>query len=110
LKYFRLENTGRRGWFVGSFAEAATQTDLAEVCYVTEPAGQPPIHYHTKCVETVLIVKGQVIIQGKKYSDGDIVVFEPGEVNDSLYLTETIMVGVKTPAGGNDKVYINKDK
>jgi hypothetical protein len=106
LKHIRLENAGRRGWFVGSFPEAATQTDLAEVCYVVEPAGQPAPHYHTKCVETVLIVKGTVIIQGKEYKDGDIVIFEPGEVNDSYYVTETIMVGVKTPAGGNDKVYV----
>lgn len=107
MKHTRLENTGERGWFVGSFPEAATFTSLAEVCYKVEPAGQPPAHYHTKCVETVLIVKGKLILQGKEYSDGDIIVLEPGEVNDSLYLTQTIMVGVKTPAGGNDKVNVN---
>ena len=106
MKHVRFENTGTRGWFVGSFPEAAFQTNEAEVCYCTEPAGSGIKHYHTVCTETVFIISGTVSCQGKEYSDGDILVFEPGDVNDCVYLTETVMIGVKTPAGGSDKILL----
>ena len=106
MKHVRLENTGKRGWFVGDFKEAAFKTDLAEVCYCVEPAGTGIAHYHTKCTETVLIVSGKVSCQGIEYSNGDILIFSPGDINDCVYLTETVMIGIKTPAGGNDKVLV----
>lgn len=106
MKHIRFEKTGRRGWFVGDFPEAAFQTNLAEVCYCKESSGKSAAHYHTVCTETVYIISGKVLCQGKEYSDGDILVFSPGEINDCEYLTETIMIGVKTPAGKNDKVIV----
>ncbi len=106
MKSVRFENTGRRGWFVGQFPEAAHYSELAEVCYCIEQPGQGPRHYHSRCTETVLIVRGQVCCQGQIYTDGDILVFEPGDINDCEYLTETVMVGVKTPAGADDKVLV----
>jgi quercetin dioxygenase-like cupin family protein len=106
MKHVRFENTGRRGWFVGGFPEAAFQTDLAEVCYCTEPAGTGISHYHTVCTETVFIVSGRVTCQGKEYTSGDILVFEPGDINDCVYEEETVMIGVKTPAGKDDKVLV----
>jgi hypothetical protein len=33
-------------------------------------------------------------------------VLEPGEVNDSDYLEPSVIIGVKTPAGADDKVYV----
>lgn len=106
MKHVRFENTGRRGWFVGGFPEAAHQTDHAEVCYCVEKPGTGIKHYHTVCTETVLIVSGKVTCQGKEYTDGDILVFEPGDINDCIYVEETVMIGVKTPAGKDDKVLV----
>ena len=106
LKHFKLENTGARGWFIGSFPEAAVQTDLAEVCYTPEPVGPIKAHYHTRCTETLLIISGSCIIHGNKYIAGDIIVLEPGEINDSNYLEPSFVIGIKTPAGGDDKVYV----
>jgi quercetin dioxygenase-like cupin family protein len=104
MKHVRFENTGKRGWFVGDFPEAAFQTKDAEVCYCIEQPGDGVKHYHTVCTETVFIISGKLICQGKEYSDGDILVFAPGDINDAVYLTETVMIGVKTPAGKDDKV------
>lgn len=109
MKITRIEHTGDRGWFVGCFPKAAFQTDLAEVCYRIEPAGPIGAHYHTKCVETMLIIKGQAQCQGVVFSDGDIFVLEPGEVNDLVYLTDCEVITVKTPAGGNDKVSVPRN-
>ena len=106
MKHVRFENTGRRGWFVGDFAEAAYQTDLAEVCYCVEKPGKGLTHYHTKCTEIVFIISGKIICQSKEYSDGDVLIFQPGDVNDCEYITETVMIGVKTPAGKDDKVLL----
>lgn len=107
MKITRIENTGRDGWFVGAFPEAVVYTDLAEVCYTIERPGKLRKHYHTRCTETVLIISGSCIINNQKCGPGDIVVLEPGEINDSTYLEESAVIGVKTPAGGDDKVYID---
>ena len=106
MKITKIEDSGDRGWFVGCFPKAAFQTDLAEVCYKVEPIGKVKAHYHTKCTETMMIVSGLAICRGQKLSDGDIIVLDPGEVNDIEYLEETQVISVKTPAGGDDKVLI----
>lgn len=108
MKVTSIEHSGDRGWFVGCFPKAAFRTDLAEVCYKIEPPGPVDAHYHTKCVETMLIIKGKAKCQGIEFSDGDIFVLEPGEVNDTIYLTECEVISVKTPAGGNDKVLVER--
>lgn len=54
----------------------------------------------------MLIVTGKIKVHNKIFTDGDIVVLDPGEVNDSEYLEETKIIGVKTPSGGNDKVLL----
>ena len=106
MKITRIENSGQRGWFIGCFPEAALHTDLVEVCYRIEPPGPIEAHYHSKCTETIFIVKGQAKCQDKFFRNGDIFILEPGEVNDTVYLTECEVISVKTPAGGNDKVLV----
>lgn len=107
MKVSRLEKSGDRGWFVGCYDGAAYKTDLAEVCYKKEPPGPVPAHIHTKCTETLLIIKGKAKCHGQTFSDGDIFILEPGELNDIEYLEETEVVCVKTPAGGDDKIMID---
>lgn len=106
MKSVRLENTGKRGWFVGGFPEAAFETDDVEVCYCIEEAGSGIKHYHTKCTEIILIISGKAMCQGNIYVDGDILIFEPGDINDMVYIDKTIMIGLKVPAGKDDKVLV----
>jgi len=106
MKHARLENTGKRGWFVGGFPEAAYYSDNVEVCYCTENSGAGIKHYHTVCTEIILIISGKATCQGIEYTDGDILTFEPGEINDLQYLESTTMIGVKIPAGKTDKVLV----
>ena len=55
----------------------------------------------------LLVTKGKGIINGKKIKKGDIVVINQGEINDLIAKTKKFTaVGVKIPAGGNDKVRI----
>ena len=77
------------------------------MCYQTTKKGYTDPHYHTKCTEILLVTKGKAIINGKKIKKGDIVVINQGEINDLLVITKKFTaVGVKLPAGGNDKVRI----
>lgn len=105
MKHKRIQS---HGWFVGNFKGAAVESEQVEVCYKTEPAGPIKPHYHTKCSETILLVKGQLKLQGKLYEPGSIMILEAGEVNDTDYLTDCEVICVKIPAGGNDKVYVNE--
>lgn len=109
MKITRLEKSGDRGWFVGCFPGAAHFSNLAEVCYKKEPAGPITAHIHTKCTETLLIIKGKAKCQDQIFTDGDIFILEPGELNDIEYLEETEVVCVKTPAGGDDKVLVDRN-
>jgi len=109
MKITRLEASGDRGWFVGCFPEAAHKSHMAEVCYKIEPAGPIGAHIHLKCTETLLIIRGKAKCQGKIFTNGDIFILEPGELNDTEYLEETEVVCVKTPAGGNDKVLVERN-
>jgi hypothetical protein len=106
MKHRRHESTGRRGWFVGDFPEAAFKTDLCEVTYLEEEIHHHPPHRHTKCHEILLIVEGSVKCNDQIYYDGDILIFEPMELVDVEYLEKTKVVAVKTPAGGNDKILV----
>lgn len=106
MQHYRLSETGARGWFIGAFPEAIVETDMFEVCYTVEHKGAANPHYHTRCKEIVLIISGSAEYQGKIYRDGDILVFESGDINSMQYLETTAMVGVKVPAGGSDKVLI----
>ena len=109
MKVTNIQSTGDRGWFVGCFEKAAHKTDLAEVCYKIEPPGPIEAHYHTKCTELIFIVKGQASCQNQKFENGDIFILAPGEINDTIYLTECVVISVKTPAGGQDKVLVDRN-
>lgn len=109
MKKVNIKDTGKHGWFVGCFPEAAYQTDQAEVCYVTEPPGEIKAHYHTKCTEIILIINGKAKLHNQIFQNGDIFVLKPGEINDTEYLVPTTIISIKTPAGGHDKVLVDRN-
>lgn len=102
----RVEKLANHGWFVGSFDKAVYRSDLTEVCYRKEPVGPHAAHYHTRCTEILLIVGGKAQVNDRILTAGEIIIYEPGEINNIVYLEETTIVCVKTPAGGNDKVLV----
>jgi mannose-6-phosphate isomerase-like protein (cupin superfamily) len=106
MKFYRIENVGQRGWFIGDYPEAVVSSKEFEICYTSIEEGYIQSHYHTKCREIVLITSGIAIINGREIREGDIVVIEKGEVNDIYAKTKITVVGVKVPAGGQDKVLL----
>jgi len=102
-----LDKAGDNGWYIGDFESALFKSKNIEVCYQTTEKGYTDPHYHTKCTEILLVTRGKAILNEQKIKKGDIVIIDKGEVNDLLVITKKFtVVGVKIPAGGNDKVRV----
>lgn len=103
MKNYRL-NDMTRGWFVGDFSPTSFKTSSCEVGLKNYRAGDyEDSHYHNIATELTLIVSGEVMMNGLRYSTGDIIVIEPGERTDFEAITDTINVVVKVPGVFNDK-------
>jgi len=106
MKFYKQSEVGERGWFIGNYPEALIKTDQFEICYDEVERNICEPHYHTRCIEILLITEGIVVVGGKTCKKGDIVVFEKGDINDIVGITDYKTVCVKIPAGGSDKVRI----
>lgn len=103
MKLYRL-NDMTKGWFVGAFEPAALRSDAAEVAVKTYEAGaKESRHLHKVATEVTLILSGEVTMNGRDYSDGDIVLIEPGEATDFHARTAVTTVVVKLPSVAGDK-------
>ena len=93
-----------RGWFVGDFAPTAFATDACEVAVKQYSTGENhPAHYHKIATEITLVLSGEIMMMGKEWSAGDIIVLSPGEVTDFAAVTDATTVVVKVPSSRNDK-------
>jgi len=94
------------GWFVGNFEPTAYKTDQFEVSYKLHPKGQRwDVHYHTDVTEINYVIRGEMTIQGKLLSSGDIFILKPYEIADPEFLIDTEIICVKTPSL-NDKISV----
>lgn len=95
------------GWFIGNFEPAVLKTDQFEVAYHKHKKGeQHDIHYHKKATEYNLLIRGKMIMNDKEFSEGDIVIMEPYDVAEAVFLTDVEIVVVKVPSVKNDKYVI----
>lgn len=98
-----------KGWFVGNFEPTLYRTCDVEVAVKTYRAGDAEeAHYHKIATELTVIISGRVRMNGVEYSEGDIIVMEPGETTDFAAMTDAVNVVVKLPGANNDK-YIAED-
>ena len=92
------------GWFVGNFEPTLYKTNDTEVAVKEYKAGDyGEKHYHKIATELTVIVRGIVKMNDIEYTEGSIIVMEPGEKTDFLAVTDTITVVVKVPGVNNDK-------
>jgi hypothetical protein len=93
-----------KGWFVGNFSPTAFSTDACEVAVKKYVAGdKESAHFHKIATEVTLVLSGKVRMSGREWSEGDIIVLNPGEITDFEALTDAINVVVKVPGAANDK-------
>lgn len=93
-----------KGWFVGAFSPTAHHSEACEVAVKRYKAGdKEDAHFHKIATETTLILSGTVIMCGREWHAGDIIVIEPGDVTSFEAVTDAVNVVVKTPGALNDK-------
>ena len=108
MKLHRLEDM-IGGWFVGNFSPTAFTTRDVEVSYKKHIKGEIwDTHYHKKVTEVNLLVRGEMILQGKKLISGDIFTLHPYEIADPEFLEDCEIVCVKLPGITNDKISVKE--
>ena len=91
---------------MGNFAPTLYRTNDVEVAVQTYAAGDfEQWHYHKIATEITVITAGEVVMNGRRYTAGDIVVLEPGEGTDFRAVTDVVAVAVKLPGASNDKYF-----
>jgi quercetin dioxygenase-like cupin family protein len=95
-----------KGWFVGNFEPSLLKSNF-EVGLHTHTKGEfHQDHFHKLGTEINLIVEGQLMLNGKIFGPGDIVVLEPYDISQSEYLTDVKLVVVKSISDPTDKYEI----
>ena len=93
-----------KGWFVGNFDPTLYRTNDCEVAVKSYKKGDyENKHYHKIATEITVIVKGSVRMFDQEFSEGDIIVVDPGDATDFEALEDSMNVVVKLPGANNDK-------
>ena len=93
-----------KGWFIGNFSPSLFNTNDVEVAVKKYKQGDyEHAHYHKIATEFTVIISGSVEMNGKTYSENDIVKITPNAVTDFRAVTDAITVVVKMPGANNDK-------
>jgi hypothetical protein len=95
------------GWFIGNFEPSAFRNENFEVCYKIHKEGESwEKHYHKLATEINFLIEGEMVIQGKKLTSGDVFTIYPYEIADPEFLTDCKLIIVKTPSNTSDKYII----
>jgi hypothetical protein len=103
MKHARLSDMVK-GWFVGGFMPTAFSTNACEVAVKRYKQGDSEVeHIHRVATEITLVLSGQIRMAGYNWSEGDIIVLDPGESSSFEAITDSVNVVVKVPCALNDK-------
>ena len=110
MKFFNLDSM-KRGWFVGNFEPSVYKTEEFEVAVKRYEKGEhEKSHYHKIAYEITLVIEGMILMNNKKFDQGDIIILDPGESCEFKCLTEKATTVVVKTASIIDDKYINIDK
>jgi hypothetical protein len=102
----RIDKLARmtRGWLIGNFDPAVMRTGDFEFGIKSYCAGDAEAwHYHKIATEITAIVSGEVCMNGRILTAGDIVTLAPGEGCDFTCRRDAVTAVIKSPGAPNDK-------
>jgi len=103
MKVYQLSDM-KGGWFAGDFNPTIVPSKNFEVAVKHYTAGaKEPRHHHKIAQEVTVISAGTVRMNGVIYTEGDIIVLEPGDSTDFEAVTAATTVVLKTPSVTGDK-------
>ena len=103
MKNYRIEDF-TKGWILGDFEPVIVKSkDFEMGMKFFGPGDTEPAHFQVIATEITLVASGEVTINGSKFSSGDVIVIEPGEVANFRSETESKLFCIKFPSLPNDK-------
>lgn len=97
-------NNMLKGWFIGNFEPSLYKTNDVEVAVKKYSKGmREDAHFHKIATEYTVLITGKVKMFDQEFTEGDIVVVEPGDKTAFECLEDTTTVVVKIPGANNDK-------
>ena len=104
MKVYNLKDMFK-GWFIGNFDPSVLKTNDVEVGVQQYEEGEEEDgHVHKIASEITLVLEGRLLLNGKEYKEGDILIIEPNEPMTSFKtLTKVRTVVVKFPGANEDK-------
>lgn len=104
MKKYRIEEF-TKGWVLGDFEPTIYKTNQIEVGMKNFlPNETEPSHFQNIATEITIVVSGTIEINGFIYTDGDIILIEPGEVANFKSISSSKLVCIKYPSIPADKV------
>lgn len=98
-----------KGWLVGNFEPTLYKTNDCEVAIKSYHKGDvEAAHYHKIATEITAIVNGKVRMFDTIFTEGDIVIVEPGDITAFEALEDSVNVVVKLPGVNNDKYEVEE--
>ncbi|SFS83253.1 hypothetical protein SAMN02910357_02101 [Succinivibrio dextrinosolvens] len=98
-----------KGWFIGNFDPSLCKTKDCEVAVKYYKKGDfEQSHFHKIATEYTVVLKGRVRMFDQEFSEGAIIIVEPGESTAFESLDDSINVVVKIPSVKNDKYVVGE--
>lgn len=105
MKMYQL-SAFTKGWFVGDFSPSILRTRDVEVAIKRYKRGDTEnAHRHKVADELTAVVSGRFRLNGREFSEGDIIWIQKEEVADFLCLEDGYTTVVKIPSVMNDKYF-----
>jgi hypothetical protein len=96
-----------KGWFIGDFEPTMLKTSDFEVGVKFFVKGDTePLHKQIVATEFTVVISGDIQMNGKKFTRGQIVRIDPEEPADFLALTDASLLCLKTPSIPSDRIVL----
>lgn len=98
-----------KGWFVGDFTPSIHRNTSFEVAHHKHKKGETTYpHYHKVTTELNYIIKGELKVSGKILREGDMWIYEAGEISDVEFLSDIELIVIRWPSIPSDKYEVNR--
>lgn len=106
MERFRLEDF-HKGWVVGNFKPTLFLTGDFEVGVKHFYEGEvEESHFQKVATEITIVVSGEILLAGRRFSAGDVIQIPPQESADFEAITNCDLVCIKFPSLPDDKVIV----
>ena len=104
MKKYRIEKF-TKGWVIGNFEPSIYKTMEIEVAMKSFlPNDTEPSHFQNIATEITMVASGTIEINGTTFTEGDVILIEPGEEANFKSVSASKLFCVKYPSIPSDKV------